>query len=366
VTSVRDPLAARPPEVRVLIVDDSVVVREILKRMLESDPAIRVVGMAADGSEAVELTAQLRPDLVTMDLVMPGMSGMEATERIMAYHPTPVLFFSSYFEREGMYSRLDALAAGALDIMEKPTLTPDSGWEALAGALTEKVKVLAQVPVVTHMHGAHVFTRQRLRTPVVAGNAPAIDVVGIGASSGGPKVLEELLSALPPTYALAVIVVQHMAEGFMPGLLSWLQQRCPLPVRIAEEGEVILPRRVLFAPDWAHVVVQPEGRVHLSEGDPVNGHRPSVDVTFSSLAKVYGNRAAGMLLTGMGADGAAGLLALRQAGGETFVQNEESCVVFGMPRAAIELGAAQNVLPPSGLIRSLKAFHGDRLRSLTR
>jgi len=297
---------------------------------------------------------------------MPGMSGMEATERIMAYHPTPVLFFSSYFEREGMYSRLDALAAGALDIMEKPTLMPDSGWEALAGALTEKVKVLAQVPVVTHMHGAHVFTRQRLRTPVVAGSAPAIDVVGIGASSGGPKVLEELLSALPPTYALAVIVVQHMAEGFMPALLSWLQQRCPLPVRIAEEGEVILPRRVLFAPDWAHIVVQPEGRVHLSEGDPVNGHRPSVDVTFSSLAKVYGNRAAGMLLTGMGADGAAGLLALRQAGGETFVQNEESCVVFGMPRAAIELGAAQNVLPPSGLIRSLKAFHGDRLRSLTR
>jgi two-component system chemotaxis response regulator CheB len=129
---------------------------------------------------------------------------------------------------------------------------------------------------------------------------------------------------------------------------------------------MILPRRVLFAPDWAHLVVQPDGRVQLSEGDPVNGHRPSVDVTFSSLAKVYGNRAAGMLLTGMGSDGAAGLLALRQAGGETFVQNEESCVVFGMPRAAIELGAAQNILPPSGLIRSLKAFHGDRLRSLTR
>ena len=154
-------VATSPLEV--LIVDDSAVVREMLKRMLESDPAIRVVGMAANGDEAVELTARLKPDLVTMDLVMPGMNGMEATERIMAYHPTPVLFFSSYFEREGMYSRVDALAAGALDIMEKPTLMPDSGWEALAGALVQKVKVLAQVPVVTHMHGAHVFTRQPVR-----------------------------------------------------------------------------------------------------------------------------------------------------------------------------------------------------------
>ena len=358
-------VAASPLKVRVLIVDDSAVVREMLKRMLESDPAIRVVGMAANGGEAVELTARLKPDLVTMDLVMPGMNGMEATERIMAYHPTPVLFFSSYFEREGMYSRLDALAAGALDIMEKPTLMPDGHWEALAGALVEKVKVLAQVPVVTHMHGAHVFTRRPVRARVVATTPPAVDVVAIGASSGGPRVLEELLSALPPTYALAVLIVQHMAEGFMPGLLSWLQQRCPLPVRVAEEGEVILPRRVLFAPDWAHMIVQPEGRVHLSDADPVSGHRPSVDVTFISLAKVYGTRAAGMLLTGMGSDGAAGLLAIRQAGGATLVQSEDSCVVFGMPRAAIELGAAQHVLPPSGLIRSLKAFHGDRVRSLT-
>ena len=146
----------RPPDcrVRVLIVDDSVVVREVLKRMLESDPAIRVVGMAADGGEAVELTAQLKPDLVTMDLVMPGMNGMEATERIMAYHPTPVLFFSSYFDREGMYSRLDALAAGALDIMEKPALMPDWRWQTTAGALIQKVKSLSTVPVIAHIHGA--------------------------------------------------------------------------------------------------------------------------------------------------------------------------------------------------------------------
>lgn len=350
-------------EVRVLVVDDSLVVRQVLKRMLESDPDVRVVGMAAEGGEAVELTAQLKPDVVTMDLVMPGMDGMEATERIMAAHPTPVLFFSSYFGREGMYSCVDAIAAGALDVVEKPTLVPDGQWDALAGQLVEKVKALVHVPVITHIHGARARTRHGASTRAGAAGPAVADVVAIGVSSGGPRVLDELLSALPPTYALSVLVVQHMTEGFMPGLVGWLQKRCPLPVKIAEEGDAILPQRILFAPDHAHVIVSPSGRVHLSESGPVNGHRPSVDVAFKSLAKVYGARVAGILLTGMGADGAAGLLAIREAGGVTMVQNEESCVVFGMPRTAIELGAVQHVLPLAGLAESLKALHRERVRS---
>jgi two-component system chemotaxis response regulator CheB len=351
--------AAAPlrPEVRVLIVDDSMVAREILKKMLESDPEIRVVGMAEDGAQAVTLTAELKPDLVTMDLVMPGMDGMEATERIMAYHPTPVLFFSSYFNREGRYSRLDALAAGALDIVEKPALLPDQHWETLAGPLVEKVKALAQVRVIKHIHGGRALDRRQTPPRVRTARTPTVDVVGIGASSGGPRVLEELLSALPAAYAPAVVVVQHMAEGFMTGLIAWLRQRCPLPVRVAEEGDTLLPGRVFFAPDWAHLVIQPGGRIHLAEGDPVKGCRPSVDITFNSLAAVYGARAAGAILTGMGSDGAAGLLAIRQAGGPTFAQDAGSCVVFGMPRAAIELGAVQQVLPPAGLARSLAALH---------
>ena len=349
-------------EVRVLVVDDSLVVREVLKRMLESDPGVRVVGMAAEGGEAVELTAQLKPDLVTMDLVMPGMDGMEATERIMAAHPTPVLFFSAHFGGESRYSRGDAIAAGALDIMEKPTLVPDGQWDALAGKLVEKIKALVQIPVVAHIHGAR--ARNRPGASARAGAAgPVADVVAIGVSSGGPRVLDELLSALPATYALSILVVQHMTEGFMPGLVEWLQQRCPLRVKIAADGDAILPGQVLFAPDHAHVVVSPIGRVHLSESGPVSGHRPSVDVAFKSLAKVYGARVAGILLTGMGADGASGMLAIRQAGGLTLAQNEESCVVFGMPRAAIELGAVQHVLPLSGLVASLKALHRERLGS---
>jgi two-component system chemotaxis response regulator CheB len=291
------------------------------------------------------------------------MDGLEATARIMAHHPTPVLFFSSYFDGEGMHSRFDALAAGALDVVQKPTLMPDDLWTAQAGALARKVKSLARVPVVAHIRGAHLTARPGAARPGRM-SAASVDVVGIGVSSGGPRVLEELLSSLPSGLTLSVVIVQHMAEGFLAGLIEWLQQRCPVPVKIAEEGDLIVPGRVLFAPDDAHLVVQPGGRVHLSDADPVMGHRPSADVTLTSLAKVYGPRAAGMLLTGMGSDGANGLLAVRHAGGVTMVQNEESCVVFGMPRAAIEIGAAQRVLPPAGLIDTLKKLHTDRARSL--
>jgi len=347
--------------IRVLIVDDSATVREVLRQLLDSDPEIEVVGLAADGAEAVELTTQLKPDLVTMDLVMPGMDGMEATQLIMRHHPTPILFLSSYFDQEGMYTRADAIAAGALDIVEKPALMPDWRWRTTAGALIQKVKLLRHVPVNPHIRPA--ASRSAERLPPGADGSPCPTVVAIGASSGGPRVLEELFSKLPATFALSIIVTQHMADGFMPGLLNWLQQRCALSIRVAEEGDRILKGRVLFTPERVHLIVQPGGRVHLSDGDPVNGHRPSVDVTFHSVAKVYGPRVAGMLLTGMGHDGAAGLLAIRQAGGVTFTQSEESCSVFGMPRAAIELGAAQNVMPPEGLIRSLNTLHVDLVRS---
>ena len=352
--------------VRVLIVDDSVIVREVLKQLLESDPVLQVVGLAGSGGEAVDLTAQLKPDLVTMDLVMPGMDGMEATKRIMARHPTPVLFLSAHFGAEGLYSRADAVAAGALDIVEKPALMPDWRWRTAADALIQKIKALSQVPVIAHIHGARRLLAQARSqsTSSPSARGPAVDVVAIGASSGGPRVLEKVLSTLPATYALGIVVIQHMAEDFMAGLLDWFRQRCQLAVRIAQDGDVILPRRVLFAPEGTHLVVQAGGRVQLSDAAPVNGHRPSVDVTFKSLSKVYGARAGGMLLTGMGSDGAAGLLAIRQAGGVTMVQDEESCAVFGMPRAAIELGAAQHVLSPMGLVRSLNALHVERVRSL--
>jgi two-component system, chemotaxis family, protein-glutamate methylesterase/glutaminase len=343
--------------VRVLIVDDSPVAREVLKSVLEADAAIQVVGMAGTGREAVELTARLRPDLVTMDLVMPGMDGMEATQQIMARNPTPILFLSSFIGREGSYSRSDALAAGALDVVEKPSPMPDPLWQT--DVLVRKVKSLARVTVIRHMYGASREDRRQAFV-VEKSTRAAAAVVGIGASTGGPKVVDDLLAALPGNYGPAVLVVQHMAEGFMTAMVTTLRQRCALDIKVAEDGDRLQSGRVLFAPPSAHLSVVSGGRVRISDEAPVRGFRPSIDVMFASLARVYGARAAGVLLTGMGIDGASGLQAIRDAGGKTMVQDEATCVVFGMPRAAIELGAVQHVLPPAGLARHLIALH--RLR----
>ena len=342
--------------VRVLIVDDSPVARAVLKDVLESDADIRVVGMAASGREAVEMTARLKPDVVTMDLVMPGMDGMEATERIMARNPTPILFLSAHIGRDGAYSRSDALAAGALDVVEKPNAMPDPVWQREAGTLTEKIKSLAQVPVVTHM-------RRGPRDPESTRgfeSRRAEVVVAIGASTGGPRILDEILSALPATYEPAVVVVQHLAEAFLPAMVAALRQRCALEVKVAETGDRLRSGRVLFAPPSAHLVVLTGGRIRIEEGEPQRGFRPSIDVTMTSVARAFGPRACGVLLSGMGADGAAGLQAIRQAGGMTVAQDESSCAVFGMPRAAIDLGAAQQVLPPAGLIRQLLTLQRAR------
>jgi two-component system chemotaxis response regulator CheB len=344
--------------VRVLIVDDSPVAREVLKSVLETDAGIRVIGMAGTGREAVELTARLKPDLVTMDLVMPGMDGMEATQRIMARHPTPILFFSSFFGPGGDYSRSDVLAAGALDVVEKPTPMLDPHWPT-AGALVQKVKSLAQVTVVRHIYGA-AERDVRPEPRVVPRRRSEIAVVAIGASTGGPRLLDDLLSAMPANYGPAIVVIQHMADGFLTGWLTALRQRCALEVKVAENGDRLHSGRVLFAPPASHLTVLSGGRIRIEEGQPVGGFCPSVDLALTTIAQVYGKRAAGVLLTGMGVDGASGLLAIRRAGGVTMVQDEASCVVFGMPRAAIDLDAAQHVLPPARLARRLLALHGRR------
>jgi two-component system chemotaxis response regulator CheB len=348
-------MMAAATSVRVLIVDDSPVARAVLKDVLESDAEIQVVGMAATGYEAVEMTATLRPDVVTMDLVMPGMDGMKATEEIMAHHPTPILFLSAFVGTAGVATRSDVLAAGALDVVEKPSTMPDPQWESETDALVRKVKSLARVPVVRHMR-----RRRSERSRLVAEARRAMQVVAIGASTGGPKVLEDVLSSLPAGYGSAVIVIQHMADAFIDQMVATLRRRCPLAIKIAETGDRLLPGTVLIAPPAVHLMVLPGGRILIDAGAPVGGFRPSIDVTFAALARIYGSRACGVLLTGMGADGASGLLAIRDAGGTTLVQDEASCAVFGMPRAAIERGAAQHVLPPSGLARHLLSLQGVR------
>lgn len=341
----RDPREGESP-ITVLIVDDSPLVRQVLTKLLEADPAIRIVGYAADGQEAVEKTFHLQPHLITMDIRMPGMDGLEATEKIMAYRPTPILIVTSARDRRGVQITMEALAAGALEVVEKPSPLPDDSWEVLGASLVEKVKLLAGVKVITHLKGRGRHPAARART---ASREPAHRVVGIGVSTGGPGVLNQILKRLPADFPMALLIVQHMSEGFMPGLVEWLSREASLSVRLAREGDQVKPGVALMAPEGAHLVVQQGERARLRPALPVGGHRPSADVLLHSVAAIYGATAVGVLLTGMGRDGAEGLRAIRDAGGHTIVQDEESCAVFGMPRAAIDLGAAQEVLPPSGI-----------------
>jgi two-component system chemotaxis response regulator CheB len=334
--------AAKPSgsRVRVLVVDDSLVAREMLRHILSSDTGIEVVATAADGAEAVELTATLRPDLVTMDIHMPRMDGIEAIERIMAYTPTPVLVVSSSVHGEGVGRAFDALACGALEVVLKPA---PRDWEALdeiARDLVRRVRVLSQVRVITHVRGRR--TRGRAIAP--GAGARSRSVVAIGASTGGPSALRTVLGGLPAAFPASVLVAQHIADGFIPGLVEWLDAACSIRVRVAEEGAVLEPGVAYVAPTGRDLAL--DGRaIRLAKPGSGQVHAPSADVLFEGVARVHGASAVGVLLTGMGADGAAGLRALRDAGAATIAQDEATSVVFGMPRAAIELGAAERVLP---------------------
>lgn len=332
--------ASGEERIRVLVVDDSLVAREMLKHVLGSDPSIEVVGTATDGVEAVELTATLRPDLVTMDIHMPRMGGIEATERIMAYTPTPVLVVSSSVYGEGVGRAFDALACGALDVVLKPAPRDWADLDRIARDLVRRVQVLSRVRVITHVRGrragrhaaaAHVERRSGF-------------LVAIGASTGGPSALREVLGGLPADTPAPVLVTQHIADGFIPGLVEWLNAACALSVRVAEDGRALEPGVAYFAPTGRDLLTD-GGAVRLADPSPGQIHAPSADVLFESVARSCGHDAVGVLLTGMGSDGARGLGALRAAGAATIAQDEATSVVFGMPRSAIEIGAAERVLP---------------------
>jgi len=336
--------------IRVLVVDDSLVAREMLKHILGSADGIEVIGTATDGAEAVEMTAALRPDLVTMDIHMPRMDGIEATERIMAYTPTPVLVVSSSVYGEGVGRAFDALACGALDVVLKPAPRDWAGLDDIARDLVHRVRMLSQVRVITHVRGRSAGRHAAARTEPRLGS-----VVAIGASTGGPSALREVLGALPADLRAPVLVTQHIADGFVPGLVEWLDSACALRVRVADDGCALEPGTAYLAPTGRDLTLD-GGVVRLA--DPAAGqvHAPSADVLFASVARSCGRDAVGVLLTGMGSDGARGLGALLEAGAATIAQDEATSVVFGMPRAAIELGAAERVLPLGDIAGAIVAL----------
>ncbi|WP_031459701.1 chemotaxis-specific protein-glutamate methyltransferase CheB [Chloroflexus sp. MS-G] len=342
---------------RVLIVDDSALVRRLLRQMLESDPSIRVVGEAADGKTAIALTAELRPDVITLDVRMPVLDGVETTRQIMAYHPTPILVLSAAVSGHDATTSFEALAAGALEVMEKPSLTNPDELDHLRRMLIKRVKLIARIKVVTHLRGRrhppsvlNDVSGEALHQVHTARVAPGqFPVVVIGASTGGPKVVRQLLAGLPPTFAAAVIVVQHIAHGFSIGMAEWLAGASAIPLALATEGMPLRPGHAVLAPDQSDLLINPDGTIHLNTS-PLLLQRPSIDIAMMAVAELYGASAVGVLLTGMGRDGAVGMRAIRRAGGLTIAQDEASCTIFGMPRAAIELGAAEMVLPPEEIL----------------
>jgi len=327
--------------VRVLVADDSALFRELIAGVVTADPGFELAAVAGDGEEAARLVKRLRPDVITMDLNMPDADGFAGIARIMAETPTPILVLTAH-PSEGAGFR--ALSLGALDILEKP---PERANLLDYGrTLRTRLRLLAGVKVIRHPRGL------KDRISAAPRRAEPPELVVMGASLGGPRALAAILTRLPASFPLPVAVVQHIAVGFTGGLAGWLDQECALAVAEAVEGEPLRPGRVVLAPSGRHLLVE-RGQVHLSDAPPVDTFKPSVNPLFVSAARHYGPRACGVLLTGMGRDGAEGLKVIKDRGGTALVQDEATSAVFGMPRAAIELGAADRVLPLSEIPRAL-------------
>ena len=328
--------------IRAVIADDSEIVTEILRMRLGRDPDIRVVGCARDGAGAVDLVRRLRPDILLMDVRMPGMDGIEATQAIMAECAVPILIISGgVVEDSGLAFR--AIQAGAIDVVAKPSGSLVDDYARLD--LVRHVKLVSRVLPIRRGKPRSVETGHRRAF------APG-HVVVVGASTGGPPALASLLGGLPADVP-PVLAVQHIARGFLEGFTTWLASTTRLKVCVAEAGIRAEAGTVYFAPEDRHLGLSRDGRLILSDEPPHDGHRPSVTRLFESAAAAAGPRAVGVLLTGMGRDGAQGLRSLRDAGGRTFCQDESTCVIYGMPRAAVELAAAELVLPIDELAEAI-------------
>ena len=345
--------------IRVLVVDDSAVLRQSLQLILESDVEMKVVGEAASGEEAITLTKRLRPDVVTMDIRMPHMNGLDAIRYIMAECPVPIVVVTSLdLDQDGGIS-VQAAKLGALSILRRPASIDEPGYNTFTARLIEQVKIMSDVKVVHRSRvDDHVpdLDDDQVKPTVQAGEMLLTQAIAIGASTGGPAALHKVLSALPEDFGVPILVVQHITFGFVDGLAEWLNDTCSLSVKVAEQGDAVRGGWVYLAPDDRHMQIDSQGHIVLIEEAAVNGHRPSITVLFESLARAYGKTAMAILLTGMGADGAAGMKLLREAGTTTIAQDEKSCVVFGMPKEAITLGAVEHVVPLERIAQTMVAL----------
>jgi two-component system chemotaxis response regulator CheB len=336
---------------RFLLCEDSRAYAAALSRFLGHDERIEVVGVAASGEQAIADVERLKPDLLTLDMRLPGMDGLEVVKRLMADSPLPIVILSGAVAK-GSERAAEALAAGALEILPKDRLRLDVLDDVWAEAMRSRLKRLSSMRIGRPPRPSRGPRRKRVESADRVAGA-----VGIGASTGGPPVLEAILSALPKDFSVPMLVVQHMAPGFIEGFVQWLNRRLPIDVRLAREGDRATAG-VWFAPDGSHLTLDRSRRFAL-DAETEATHRPSVDVLLASMAEGLGEEAVGVVLTGMGKDGAAGAAAVRRAGGLTIAQDETSSVVYGMPRAVAEEGA-DLVLAPDGIADALSALRPAR------
>lgn len=352
--------------IRVMIVEDSRVVRELLTHLVERDPRLTVAAAVASGEEALAMLDRVSPDIISMDIRLPGMNGLEATRLIMARKPTPIVVVSASSAADDLDISMNALRAGALSVVEKPAGTRHEDYELLAGRLCSQLTAMSQVRVVRQRidrgvrFGAAIAAKPAESSagrPLFSAASGPFQMLGIVASTGGPSALARLLGGLPPDFPLPIVMVQHITSGFLDGFVTWLDSLTPLHVQLARAGDVPRPGHVYLAPSDRHLGVD-ASRFRLDAGEPVSLQRPSGTILFASMARSLGPAALGVLLTGMGDDGADGLLQLRRAGGYTIAEDESTTVVYGMPAAACRLGAVCESLPLPEIAPRLRALIG--------
>jgi two-component system, chemotaxis family, protein-glutamate methylesterase/glutaminase len=344
-------------KIRVLIVDDSALIRGLLTEILSSDSAIEVVGIAPDPYIARDKIKSLNPDVLTLDVEMPKMDGLTFLQKLMSGRPMPVVMISSLTE-QGAATTLQALEAGAVDFVTKPTVDIQNGLEDLAQQITSKVKIAAQATVKKRTPVVNCADRIKELASQSAMIKTTDTIIAIGASTGGTEALRELLEVLPPNTP-PIVITQHMPERFTKTFADRLNELCQIGVKEAQEGDSVIPGQALVAPGNYHMELRRSGAkyyVTLTQAPPVNRHRPSVDVMFGSVGQYAGANSVGVILTGMGNDGAAGMVKMKHAGAFTLAQDEGSCVVFGMPKEAIKAGGVDKVLPLSEIPGAVLAY----------